>query len=97
MLCVYVLVCQSSGRTNSFDFFCPNLPKNGFRVGNSENYCQNKNQHPRYTMCANFQRKWTTLNFSAQICPKNDLGLETEHNVNIRINIDETLCVPIFS
>ena len=36
------------------DFFCPNLPKNGFRVGNSENYCQNKNQDPQYTMCANF-------------------------------------------
>ena len=56
ILCVYVRVCQFSGRTNSFDFFSPNLPKNGFRVGNSENYCRNKNQHPRYTMCANFSQ-----------------------------------------
>ena len=54
MLCVHVPVCQYSGKTNSFDFFSPNLPKKGFRVGNSENYCWNKNQHPRYTMCANF-------------------------------------------
>ena len=29
-------------------------------------------------MCVDFQSKWTTLNFSAQICPKMDLGLETE-------------------
>ena len=36
--------------------------------------------------------------FSTQICPKKELGLETEKsNVGIRINIVETLCVPIFS
>ena len=96
--CVYVRVYQFSVKTNSFDFFSPNLPKNGFRVGNSENYCWNKNHHPRYTMCANFQSNWTTLNFLAQFCPKKDLGLETEKsNVGIRINIVETLCMPIFS
>ena len=54
VLCVHVRVCQFSGKTNSFDFFSPNLPKNGFRVDNSKNYCRNKNQHPRYSMCANF-------------------------------------------
>ena len=98
ILCVYVRVCQFSGKTHSSDFFSPNLPKNGFRVGNSENYCRNKNHHPWYTMRANFQSKWTTLNFLVQICPKKDLGLETEKsNVGIRINIVETLCVPIFS
>ena len=96
VLCVHVRVCQFSGKTNSFDFFSPNLPKNGFRIDNSENYCRNKN--PRYTMRANFQSKWTTLNFSAQICPKKDLGFETEkNNVGIIINIVETLCVPIFN
>ena len=52
ILCVHVRVCQFSGKTNSFDFFSPNLPKSGSRVGNSENYSHNKNQHPRYTMCA---------------------------------------------
>ena len=98
ILGVYMLVCQFSGKTNCFEFFSPNLPKNEFRVSNSESYCRNKNQHPRYTMCASFQSKWTTLNFSAQICPEKDLGLETEkRNVGIRINIVETLCVPIFS
>ena len=30
-------VCQFSGKTSNFDFFIPNLPKNGFRVENSEN------------------------------------------------------------
>ena len=91
-------VCQFSGKANSFDFFSPNLPKNGFRVGNSKNCCRTKNQHPRYTMCANFESKWTTSNFSAEICPKKDLGLETEKsNVGIRITIVETLYVPIFS
>ena len=25
-----------SGKTNNFEFFGPNLPKNGFRVGNSK-------------------------------------------------------------
>ena len=35
VLCV--CVCQFSGKTNSFDFFSPNLPKKGFRVGNSAN------------------------------------------------------------
>ena len=35
--------------------------------------------------------------FLTQIWPKKDLGLETEKsNVEIRINIVETLCVPIF-
>ena len=49
-------------------------------------------------MCANFQSKWTTFNFLAQIYPEKDLGLETEkRNVGIRINIIETLCVPVFS
>ena len=73
-------------------------PKNAYRVGNSENYCQNKNQHPQYTICAYFQSKWTTLNFSTQICPKKDFGLETEKSsVGIRINIVKTVCVPIFS
>ena len=91
-------VCQFSGKTNSFDFFSPNLPKTRFRVGNSENYSGNNNQHPRYTMRANFQSKRTTLNFSAQICPKRDIGLGTEKsNVGIRINIVETLCMSIFS
>ena len=91
-------VCQFSCKTNSFDFFSPNLLKSGSTVGNSENYCRNKNQHPRYTMCANFPSKWTTLNFSGQIWPKKDLEFEIEkNNVGIRINIIETFCVSIFS
>ena len=37
MLCVYVGVCQISGKVNNFYFFSPNLPKNEFRVVNLEN------------------------------------------------------------
>ena len=89
-------VCQFSGKTNSFNFFSPNLPKSGSRVDNLENYCRNNNQHPRYTICANFQSRWTILNFSTQICPKKDLGFKTgKNNVGIRINIVQTLCMPI--
>ena len=44
ILYAYVRVFQFSGKTNSFDFFSPNLSKNGFRVGSSKNYYQKKNQ-----------------------------------------------------
>ena len=66
ILCLYVGVCQFSGKTNSFHFFSPNFPKNGYKVSNSKRYCRNKNQHPWYTICVNFESKWTTLNFSMQ-------------------------------
>ena len=57
------------------EFFDANLPKNGFRVENPENYCWNKNQYPRDTMCAIFQAKRTTFTFSAQNCPKKAFGV----------------------
>ena len=65
-------VCQFAGKTDNSDFLGLNLPKNGFRVGNSENYCWNENHHPRDTICGNFLAKRTTLTFSAQIPPKMD-------------------------
>ena len=95
---MYVRVCQFSGKTNSFEFSISNLPKNGFGVSNSEIYRRNKNQHPRYTMCANFQAEQTPLTFSAQICPKMDLGLATQKTiVGITISIFDIPCVPNFS
>ena len=98
ILCLYVGVCQFSGKTNSFHFFSPYFPKNGYKVSNSKRFCRNKNQHPWYTICVNFESKWTTLNFSMQNLSKNDLGLETEkRNVRIRINIFEIFCVLVFS
>ena len=66
---------QFSGKTNNFNFFDPNLPKNGFRAGNSENKCRNKNQNPRDTMYVNFQTKRTALIFLVQICPKINFGV----------------------
>ena len=71
---------QFSGKTNSFGFFSPNYPKNGFRIGNSENSCRNKNQYPRDIMCTNFPAKWTTLKFLAQIWPKNGFRVENSEN-----------------
>ena len=72
--------------------------KNRFKIGNSENYYQNKNHHPLDTMCANFQAKRTALTLLAQICPKIDLGLQIQKTiVGIRISILEIPCVPIFS
>ena len=48
-------------------------------------------------MRANFPAKQTALTFSAQICPKMDLGLEIQiTNVGIRISILEMPRVPIF-
>ena len=44
-------------------------------------------------MCANFQLKWTTLTFLAQICPKRKLGFEI-HKTNVGIRI--SIFVPIF-
>ena len=49
-------------------------------------------------VCTNFQAKQTTLTFSAQICPKMDLGLAIQKNiVGIGISILDIPCVPIFS
>ena len=48
-------------------------------------------------MCVNFQAKWRTLTFLAQICPKENLELEIQKaNVGIRISILEIPFVPIF-
>ena len=50
----------------------------------------------RHYVCQ-FSGKPTTLTFLAQICPKVKLSLEIQKtNVEIRINIFETPCVPIF-
>ena len=82
--------CQFSSKTDSFNFFGPNLPKNGFRVENSESKCWNKNQYPRDTMCTNFQEKRATLTFLAQICPKVDF------EVRVGISISKILNFEIF-
>ena len=74
-MCVYVHVRQFSGKTNSFDFYSPNLPKNGFKIENSEKYW-NKNHYCQDAICANFKEKRTTLTYSIQIFSKMDFGVE---------------------
>ena len=96
MLCVYVRVCQFSGKTNSFDFFSTNLPKNGFWGQNFKVWIWN--QYRWDAMCTNFQTKQTTLNFWAQICPKMDIGLDSQKSKSgFGINTSNIRCVPIFS
>ena len=90
-------VCQLSAKLDNFEFFDPNLPKNGFRFWNSKNYYWKKNQKPWDNICTNFQVRQTTLTFLAQICPKRKSGFEIQKtNVGLRISILEILCVPIF-
>ena len=49
-------------------------------------------------LCANSQAKQTALTFSAQICPKMNLGLAIQKPiVGIRISILDTPYVSIFS
>ena len=77
-----------------------------FRFEIWKNKYWNKNHHPRdqhtlcvcmcVCMCASFQAKQTALTFSAQICPKMDLGLDIgKTNVKIIIGILEILYMPI--
>ena len=49
------ITCVPIFRQNEhFDFFGPNLPKNEFRVGNSENQSWSKNHHRQDAMRADF-------------------------------------------
>ena len=57
-------MCQFSGKTDKFDFFDPNLPKNGFWGQNFEKLSPDTEQVKR-----------TNFTFSAQICPKKDFGV----------------------
>ena len=79
-----MLVCQFSGKTNRFDFFTPNLPKNGLRVGNSENYCRNN--------CKFLQIFVNDCKFYVYTCKC--LILKKKR---IRISILDIPCVPIFN
>ena len=48
-------------------------------------------------MCANFKVKRKILSFLTQICPEMDFWLEIlKTNIEIRIDILEIPCVPIF-
>ena len=81
---------QHPDKVTNSTFSTQSCPKTRFRFGISDNLSQNKNQHPRDTVCANFQAKQTALTFLSQTCQK------METNVGIGISIFEILCVPIF-
>ena len=84
-------------KKDNFDFFGPNLSKKEIRIWNSENWCWNKSQHAWDTMFTNFQTKWTSLTFWAQICPKMCFGSKFQKSKSgFGISIVEILCTPIF-
>ena len=71
----------------NFDYFGPNLPKNGFWERNFENLSPDlESAPPRYHVC-HFQAERTTLTFLAQICPKTDFEAELSKIYNRGINI----------
>ena len=94
---IEIHACQFSGKTQNFDLFNPNLPKNEFWGQKFKNRSpDSESALPRYH-CVNFQLKRTTLTFLVQICPKRKLGFEIQKtNVGIRISILQIPCVPIF-
>ena len=68
-------VYQFLDKTANFEYLGPNLPKTGYWGRNSKNLNLDSNQHPWGIICTNFQTKWTTLNFWAQMYPKIDFGV----------------------
>ena len=57
-------MCQFSGKTDNFDFFGPNLPKNGFWGRNFKNLSPySESAPPRYVMCQ-FSVKMYSFQFS---------------------------------
>ena len=104
---VYVCVCANfQAKRKALTFFSQNFPENRFRVGYSENY-KYRNFGMRISILsipyvAIFIQNGQLWIFSALICSKMDLGLESEKsnknkNVGIRISIVEILCVLIYS
>ena len=57
------MCARFSGKTDNFDFFGPNLLKNGFWGQNCKNLSPDRSQHLQDTMCANFLSKRKTLNY----------------------------------
>ena len=56
-------MCQVSAKMDNFDFFGPNLPRNGFWRQNIKNLCpDSKSASPRYYVCQ-FSVKMDTFEF----------------------------------
>ena len=80
-VCVYVRVCvcvclcvNFQTKQTALTFSAQICPKTGLRVGNSENYCRNKNQHPRDTLYVNLQVKHDSDFFFPNL-PKNEFNI----------------------
>ena len=76
-MCVCVCVClcvNFQTKQTALTFSAQICPKTGLRVGNSENYCRNKNQHPRDTLYVNLQVKHDSDFFFPNL-PKNEFNI----------------------
>ena len=56
-------VCQFSGKTNNFDFFDPNLPKNGFWGWNFKNLSADSRSAPPRDHVCQFSVKMDNFEF----------------------------------
>ena len=57
--------CQFSGKTNNFDFFDPNLPKNGLWGQNIKNLCAGSRSAPPRDHVCQFSVKMYNFEFFA--------------------------------
>ena len=90
-------MCPFSGKTGNFDFFGPNLPKNGFRVGNSENQCWNKNDFLEILYVPIFRQNGQISLFWHKFAQKWILGLEFQKSkCEFGISTSKITCVPMF-
>ena len=65
-------MCQSSGKTNNFNFLGPNLPKNGFFCRNFKNPGLDfESAPPRYHVCQ-FSGKTDNFGFFGPNLPKKE-------------------------
>ena len=90
-------VCQFSGKTDNFDFFGPNLPKNGFRVGEPKNIFEIRISIFEIPSVPIFRQNGQLLIFGPKFAQKWILGSKFQKSKSgFGISILEILCAPIF-
>ena len=78
-------------KQTALTFFSQNLPKNGFRVDNSENSCRNKNQLPQYTV-GQFSVKMNNFEFFDPNLSKNGFWSQNFKNFIWNLHFQDAMC-----
>ena len=90
-------VCQISGKTKNFDFFSPNLAKNGFRFCNSENYVRIRISIVKMPCMLIFRENEQPWLFRPKFAQKWVLGSKFQNSKSgFGIYILKIPCAPIF-